>query len=333
MRDPIGPTAGMGCYLCCVAWVMVLCSSSVLGQVNSWISPTSGNWEDQGSWSLGELPNATQSVALTNAGFKALAVGPNTAQNFPQSMQIQGMQIASPTNSLNVLLLNFSGFTVPLQMTSLNIGTNSSLVALSSILEVNTDTNGNGGSILLGGTVDQSDFAQVTAQGSLQVWHPVRFANDVVPPAAYFLTNGTLTVNNGEYIGGMRGPGQFVQYGGDHDIGGNLGQPGSIVIDTEGEFDLYDGQLTVTNGIVAGSGDYADGAYFYQYGGNVNGDMNVGGNYFLYGGTVTGHFTMGLNERANGYVTQTGGPTSQFRWTWVRPMNLAGGLITHSRTE
>lgn len=307
MKTSVYRKAAMECALCFVASVMAFTSTSAWAQTDSWINPGSGYWEDAASWSLGVLPNATQSVALTNAGWKALAVGPNTAENFPQSMQIQGMQIASPTNSFNTLLLNYSGFEVPLQMTSLTIGSNSSVVALSSMLEVNTDTNGNGGNVLLGGTVEQGDFSQVNVQGWLQMWDPIQFASDVVPPAAYYLTNGTLTVNGGEYIGGMRGPALFVQYGGDHNAGGNFGQSGSIVIDTGGEFDLYDGQLTATNGIVAGSGDYADGAYLYQYGGSVNGDMSVGGNYYLSGGTVTGHFTMALNERSDAYVTQTGG--------------------------
>jgi hypothetical protein len=290
-----------------VALVITLSSTSLLAQVNSWISPSSGNWEDQASWSLGVPPDATQSVALTNAGWKALAITPNTAQNFPQSMQIQGMEIASPTNSFNSLLLNFSGFDVPLQMTSLTIGSNSSVVALASRLEVNTDTNGNNGHVFLAGTFNQGNDSVVQVKGRLQMWNPVQYGYSVLPPAAYYLTNGTLTVNNGEFIGGMRGPGKFVQFGGDHNVGGKMGDSGGVEIETGGEFDLYDGQLTATNGIVAGSGDYADGAHFYQYGGSVNADMSVGGGYYLSGGTITGHFTMGLNERANGYVTQTGG--------------------------
>src|SRR5438132_11500410 len=85
--------------------------------VNSWTKPTSGYWEEQAYWSLGVLPNATQSVMFTNAGWKALAIGANTVQNFPQSMQIQDLQIASPVDSHNVFLMNFSGFQVPLQTT------------------------------------------------------------------------------------------------------------------------------------------------------------------------------------------------------------------------
>ncbi len=317
----------MGRAPCFVVLVMSLCSSSVWAQVNSWISPTSGNWEDQASWSLGVLPNATQSIMFTNAGWKALAVGPNTAQNFPQSMQIQGLQIMSPTNSFNTLLLNFSGFDVPLQMTSLYVGSNSAVVALSSSLEINTNTDGSGGNLILAGTFNQGSDALVRVKNRLQILDPVQFANSVVPTAIYYLTNGTLSVNDSEYIGGLPGPGQFVQFGGDHDVGGILGPGGSLVIDTGGEFDLHGGQLTATNGIVDGSGDFADGAYFYQYGGTVNADMSVGGNYFLYGGTVTGHFTMALNERSDGYVTQTGGTNSATSMNLGQANEFGGGAF------
>jgi hypothetical protein len=120
-----------------VGLLLFVCLPSVVfgdPVVNSWMKPTSGYWEEQAYWSLGVLPDATQSVVFTNEGWKALAIGPNTAQSFPQSMQIQGLQIAGPTNSYNVLLLNYSGFEVPLQVTSLTVGSNSSVVALSSML-------------------------------------------------------------------------------------------------------------------------------------------------------------------------------------------------------
>src|SRR6187399_1880474 len=80
--------------------------------INAWTNATSSYWEFQTNWSLGTLPNQSQSVYITNAGFKAVAIGQNTAQNFPASMQIQDLQIATPPNSLNVLLMNFSGFQV-----------------------------------------------------------------------------------------------------------------------------------------------------------------------------------------------------------------------------
>ena len=45
-------------------------------------------------------------------------------------------------------------------------------------------------------------------------------------------------------------------------------------------------QLTVTNGITVGFGDYANYASFSQYGGSVKADTAVNGNYTLNGGTI-----------------------------------------------
>src|SRR5439155_15527688 len=134
------------------------------------------------------------------------------------------------------------------------------------------------------------DFSQVKDNGALYIRNPIQFASDVVPPAAYFLTNGTLSVDNGLDVGGgFSGPGQFVQYGGANNIGGiayidDYGHSGSIFVNFQGEFDMYGGQLTATNGIIVGFGDYADGASFYQYGGNITADSIINGHYTLDGG-------------------------------------------------
>src|SRR5205814_3966556 len=135
------------------SFLFFLTIAPAVADVNSWTKPTSGYWEEQAYWSLGVLPNATQDVVFTNAGWKALAIGANTVQNFPQSMQIQGLQIESPVDSRNMLLMNFSGLQVPLQTTSLIVGTNSSVLLLSSSLVT--------GFISLAGTFSQSDFSQV----------------------------------------------------------------------------------------------------------------------------------------------------------------------------
>src|SRR5215469_4223635 len=87
--------------------------SRARAQVNSWTSPTSGNWEDS-SWSLGALPGTNQSIVLTNAGWKAVQISPNTAQNFPQTLNVNSIDISSPTNSANTLLLNYAGLDSPL---------------------------------------------------------------------------------------------------------------------------------------------------------------------------------------------------------------------------
>src|SRR6266850_7318949 len=100
----------------CAALCLVIAGATAYGDsaVNAWTKGSSGSWEEP-YWSLGTLPGPNQSILFTNAGWKALAIGANTAQNFPQSMQVQSLQIASPEDSYNVLLMNFSGFQVPLQ--------------------------------------------------------------------------------------------------------------------------------------------------------------------------------------------------------------------------
>ena len=147
--------------------------------INSWTNPTSSSWEFQTNWSLGTLPDQSQSVYITNAGFKAVAIGPNTAQNFPASMQIQDLQIATPSNSFNVLLMNFSGFQVPLQTTGVSVGPNSSIIVQSSWLE---DTGG----MSVSGTFNQGDFARVQVNGPVQIFNSAQFGGGVTP-GSYFL--------------------------------------------------------------------------------------------------------------------------------------------------
>src|SRR5207247_1791701 len=148
------------------------------------------------------LPDATQSIMFTNAGWKALALGANTVQNFPQSMQIQGLAITAPVDSYNTLLMNFCGFEQPLQTTSVAIGTNCAVVVQGSVLEVtNTETTGD---ISLGGTFNQGDYSFVKVHGQMTI-------GTFSGTGAYYLTNGALSVNSSLSMGGF-GPGKFVKY-------------------------------------------------------------------------------------------------------------------------
>jgi len=256
---------------------------------NSWTKPTSGYWEEQASWSLGVLPDATQDVQFNNAGWKALAIGAQTAQNFPQSMQVKSLSVGAPVDSYNTLLMNFSGFERPLQTTSLLVYSNSSVVVLSSALEVS-------GNAFLRGTFIQSDYSYVQVNGELSVG---RFGG-----GAYFFTNGTLVAGGLDVGSGLgSGSGNFVQYGGSNNVGG-------VQVSIQGEFDVYGGEVNATNGITVGGGDYARLASFYQYGGTVNADTLVNGNYILHGGTITGRMSVpsaGEYHRVDASVLQTGG--------------------------
>src|SRR2546421_1118912 len=114
MRTPICRTAGMGRALCFVASVMAFTSTSVSAQVNSWINPTSGNWDQSASWSLGVLPNSSQSVMITNSGWKAVAINPSTPVNYPASMTVSNLTVRGAWDTENVLLLNYFGTAAPL---------------------------------------------------------------------------------------------------------------------------------------------------------------------------------------------------------------------------
>ena len=263
--------------------------SNAPAQVNSWTKPTSGSWEEQAYWSLGVLPGVTQSVAFTNAGWKALAIGAATAQNFPQSLSVQSLEVGAPVDSYNTLLMNWSGLERPLQTTSVTIGSNSSVVVRGSALEVS-------GNLFTGGTFIQSDYSSVQVNGALSVG---RFGE-----SAYFLTNGTLVAGSLSMGFGMAsGLGRFVQYGGSNNVG-------SVQVNTSGEYDIYGGETTVTDEITVGNGDYARFASFYQYGGNVNADTFVNGNYILSGGTIRGRMSAPSGtdfHRVDASIVQAGG--------------------------
>ena len=262
-----------------------------LGPVNSWTKPTSGSWEEQAYWSLGVLPDQTQSIVFTNAGWKALAIGTNGAQSFPSSMQVDSLTLSAPADSYNVLLLNFAGLQAPLKTGSLTVQANSSVVLQSSSLAVLTN-NGSTGDLVLGGTLNQGDFSLVEVRGNLNLGS--------VGSGAYYLTNGTLTVFLREILGGSV-PSKFIQYGGWNNLV-------TMEISQNGEYDLYGGQVTGTQLIVGFGG--VSGSFF-QHGGNVNADIAIGaqgyGRYVLNAGNLTGKMTVPSSDRGNGYVQQNGG--------------------------
>src|SRR5256885_17270872 len=81
--------------------------------INAWTNPVSGNWEDL-KWSLGVRPGPAQTIMLTNQGWKAIAINPSTAQNFPQTFDVSSLILRGYTDSFHLLLLNYAGFQVPL---------------------------------------------------------------------------------------------------------------------------------------------------------------------------------------------------------------------------
>jgi hypothetical protein len=283
-----------------------------VADVNSWTKPISGDWQEIGFWSLGELPEATQDIVFTNAGWKALAINAQTSQNFSNSMSVLSLSVNARPDSFNTLLMNFAGFQRPLQTGVLNIETNGSVQVQSSWLEIIRNSAGSSGSVGVGGTFRQGDFSIVTVQGGLSA--------STLNPGAYYFTNGLLRVAMDENIGRFGKPGKFVQFGGTN-------QTDHIYINTDGEYDLNGGQLTVTNGIRVGLGDFASSSSFYQIGGNLNADVVVNGRYFFDGGTIAGHMSVvSLTDfqRVDASVVQTGGTNAALSLDLGHPNRFGG---------
>ena len=297
--------------LSCISFLCFVATAPAVTLVNSWIKSTSGPWQELPSWSLGELPDAAQDVLITNANWKAVEINAQTAQNFSDSMTVHSVRVSAPPDSFNTLLMNFAGFGRPLQTGGINIETNGALTVQSSWLEVIINSgNGSAGNISVSGTVKQGDFSWVTAQGSLTV-------STFFGPGAYFFTNGLLRADMDERIGGPW-PGRLVQYAGTNTTG-------SLVVSTDGDLDLYGGQLTSANGLTVGLGDRATSANFYQYGGNVNANTIINGHYFLNGGKIIGNMLVAESgQRVDGSVVQTGGTNSAISMDLAHPNRFGG---------
>ncbi len=314
MRTVISWVAGAGRTLCLIA-AITFTSTSVFAQTNSWITPTSGNWEDAPSWSLGALPGPGETILLTNSGWKALAIGPNTSQIFPQTLNIGSLYLSSPgTDTVNTLLLNFSGLQIPLKIGMSNqggsfvIGTNCNVVMLSSALNIN-------GSISVGGTFNESENSTVTA-GVLRVGN--------LAPGVFNLTNSSLDAV-GEFVGGF--PATFSQQGGTNIT--------TLFVTNSGEYDLYDGTFHGNLEMTGGT--------FNQFAGDVSVSFSfMTGLYQLAGGTLSsGDVTMpsasGAGAPSFAAFSQTGG-TGNFRNVTlgidgVGIFGLSGGTLTTSNLD
>lgn len=265
-----------------------------LAVTNSWINPSNGNWEDASSWSLGVRPDSTQDVVFTNAGFKALAIGANTAHNFPASMTVQSLTTGAPSNSFNVLLMNFAGFELPLQTGSLNVKANSAIYVLSSALKIQNATS-------ISGSFIQGDFSVITFLDTFRLYD-----SSSLTPGSYYMTNGAFGGPRLEIAFGAK----FVQYGGTNQTSR------TEVLDTA--------TYQLDGGIFGASSlsPLEDGV-FIQNGGTNNAFIDVGGDfgpghYVLNGGLMTGNMSIPL-ARGSGDVLQTGGTNA------VGSLNIGNG--------
>ncbi|MBE0546020.1 MAG: hypothetical protein IH623_32235 [Verrucomicrobia bacterium] len=272
----------------CVGWCL-----EAGAQLNSWTGAGSGYWENP-DWSLGALPGTNQTILFTNAGWKVLEITANTAQNLPQTLSVDSITIASPTNSFNTVWLNHAGFVTPLTANSLTVASNSAVVMASSALRV-------AGDLSVSGTFTEIEGSEVSV-GSLHLGD--------LGPAVYNLTNSTLSTGE-EYIGGF--PSTFNQQGGMNS--------GRLYLQSAGQYNLFDGS-------VGGWTLQIEGGSFNLFGGSVNKyefQVNSGSCNLFDGSVHVNYFNL-----QGGTFNQWGGNMSAFySIRFARGgYHLAGGTLS-----
>ncbi len=295
-------------------------ATPAVAQVNSWTKPTSGAWEEP-VWSLGILPDSSQNIEITNAGFKAVGINPATATGFPGSLTINHLDIFGPANSSNTLLMNFFGTNPPLRVVNgVNVGTNGRILNLSSGLLVNAGhlaiTNGSvaqdGGfvtvgdeidmdgsynltngfvqtpELLVGGGVGQGLFTQVGGTNSISDL-ALRAAS---APASYNLSGGLLSAGSEEiFSGGHNALATFTQTGGGNTVTNALRLQGSAISsDPFGPsvalYSMNSGQLSVGTLLLDSYSSFAQSNGTTMVSGAV--DFNTGSPFFLTTSFLTG---------------------------------------------
>jgi hypothetical protein len=150
---------------------------------NNWIKSTSGDWQEATSWSLGILPDISQSVAITNAGEKTITINSDTSQNYAAALTLNDLTITGT----NTLLLDNAGTNVPLriitdsnrvhEINGLLVGKGSTILNVESTLVVESGFIG-----VAGGRIIQS--------GGL--FRAPNYAMFLYSGGSYYLTNGTF---------------------------------------------------------------------------------------------------------------------------------------------
>jgi hypothetical protein len=302
----------------------------VPSSMNDWRKATSGYWEEKAFWSLGRLPAAGDTVSFANEGFKALAIGSITASNYPASLSMERLIVHG---SNNLLLLNWAGKAVPLQIaTDFDLFSGASLHCHSSVIEASTFNNG--GRAMFG---DEA----VANFGTAYIGHgsgpgELIISNAVISSDRMFVGyGGASTVN--QYGGTnrvMRGAfrnGLVIEYAGAYNLkSGTLEAQRVDVFNSTASpaITVSGGLMRVPNGIgaawdflleggtlEAGWIEFLRAGRFRQIGGkNVAGTILLPGTdyldatYVLSGGTLkSSNVVLGAYWGSQGYFEQTGG--------------------------
>jgi len=280
-------------------WVQSVAGAAGQYLTNYWTGTTVGYWEEA-LWSLGERPSTNHTVVFNNAGDKTLAIGRNTALQFPQTLSIQQLEVDAPAGSRNRLLLDSAGLETPLRVTyELVVGTNASFASLNSALATETLA-ASGPCTIVGGTS-----------------RIVRVMLGVAAPAQLTLSNTMLAASR--FVAGPQNlfsprntpfSATVDQFGGTNTLGGGQYAFG-LHLNGDSTYHLHDGVLSAGSASLQAygnrtgfsrlivSGGYADlGAVLF---GDRSGVPNAG---ILF---ERGQFRATQIHTMGGTFTQTGG--------------------------
>jgi hypothetical protein len=251
---------------------------TVFGQVNSWVSPTGGDWHDVNSWSAGVLPGTNQTILITNANSKTVRIGAGTLRGYPDTLQVGSVTVSAPSNSINTLLLDAALTNTPFSTAGLNIGEGGILAVLGTFSQSSRFD--------VAGSVMQGQLSEVTV-GDLELHDG----------GIYHLTNGTLRTTQQN----IRSQAAFNQYG-----GSNLCRSAAI----DGIYNISGGQLQarfhhavnsiVVSGALNQSGGVVDGALLLR---GWQSHYNLSGGLRINGPTIVGSGP----GYPSGHILQTGG--------------------------
>jgi hypothetical protein len=255
------------------------------GATNAWIQSTSGNWDQTTNWSLGVLPNSSQSVMITNSGWKAVAINPSTPGNFPGSMTVSDLTIRGSTNTQNTLLLNFFGTAVPLTvLNGVTLQDDGRIVNFNSRLVVQ------GGTFLVTNSTIIQDGGFVRATNGPMI----------LSYSEYDVTNGVFEAGTVEL--GYPYPAHFNQYGGNVVIA-NLGFSSYIASSSSWNgYALYGGTLHLPGGMDL-NGEAGGVSYFQSGGTNQTTQVTI---VEQYGGSTPGFTLNGGLLADSGFVLMAG---------------------------
>jgi hypothetical protein len=171
------------------------------GDTNSWLGGD-GNWQTQIDWSLNQIPNSGQAIAITNTGNFAVTIDDQTASNSPTTMTISSLSASNTAGTSTLLLTNTPLSTIPVVFTV----TNNTAISAGAVLNlVDASSIGAGvtmhtSNIVVNGTVLLQGNATLSASGPVAPYN-VRIATAANTTGAVSIIGSSLISNSGIAVG------------------------------------------------------------------------------------------------------------------------------------